>query len=1192
MANDDELKIRGTMDNSDIDRKLKSLASNFRALGETLNVVTMGVALGSGIGAGLAIVGQALNAIGGALNFVKDSAIGMNASLETTTLQFTTLMGDADKATEHVRGLFEFAKNTPFETQPIIEASRMLEVFGGSALNTEHYLTMVGDAAAAVSAPINEVAFWTGRLYTQLQAGKPIGEAAMRLQELAIMSPQARIEMERLIETGASADEIWAIFTQDMDRFTGAMEAQANTWEGLSSSAVDSVNILSAQAFKPLFDLARSALKSLNELLNSEWAQGMSEKVATALQGMIDNLYAMVGNAVNAFASMDNQTARSLGRIAGYLDGLGQLAVSWGTGIVNAIAQGIIESLNVVVWALNQLGNMIAYWLEPHSPPNLLPDLDKWGAETATVYLQSWGDADFNALRDFGREIQSILSGLVVTGGMDEEDVLPTVLAARDAFAEAVAQFRELGHVTEEAFGAIQTAAGDAGTEAVALARAYFNLAEAQNDLSEAQQHLNEVTARYDRILAPLNAQLAALTNQQQDLEDANRIRSLQQLLTQQGLSPERRQQIELEIQEIELAGQIRDIEQARQDEITAAEQAVDTAQDAVNEAQTQYELLQSTLGVQQDTLDIMGQQEALMDRLAGLAETIASAIEDIPTALELALKPLNEQLQKIQMQQDEMRDLHRLAEINQALQSDTLTEFERQTLELEKQEIATRRQIRQLQAAEIGLDLSPLALIPITLEDIANTSGGAGKGIGDAVGAGLAEGLEGMGATIDNAVTGLFDPEKFNFDETLEGDLERIRQQFEEGFGEGGLAFENSINTLNEKFGELSTTFDTAISSIQPYLDKLGELGQFLSDVAGGWEGLGEKLEWANEKYLEILPILMAIFSPLHRVGLILDTVKGSVEGAGETFEEWFGQSVPDVVGTFSDYWGEKTTLWSENAENALGLVDQALLRLSEQLGVNVPADITTFSGLWSRTVSDTQTEFDNWYNQHINPTLTAVQGWFNDKMVVALADFKTAWNRDVQEAGDFIDGVWNNQIQPIFNTLDDILSIRIPDSLDTFLVLWALDWGLIQDAMEPKTDKIQDFLEDVMDAVDDLKRKIERFIAWLLTLQVPNPFEGVANAIGGGGDAGKEGGSTEKSLMTLAGMDTTITAPSIGNVGGDVFGKEEGSGGDTTNNYYDLRGSNWTREELKALIKEALNEEGRRADRLTRTTPARPSR
>ena len=67
------------------------------------------------------------------------SSIQTNASVETATLQFKILMGDADRAKEHVKDLFEFAKATPFESGPIIEASRALRAAGRDALERDRF---------------------------------------------------------------------------------------------------------------------------------------------------------------------------------------------------------------------------------------------------------------------------------------------------------------------------------------------------------------------------------------------------------------------------------------------------------------------------------------------------------------------------------------------------------------------------------------------------------------------------------------------------------------------------------------------------------------------------------------------------------------------------------------------------------------------------------------------------------------------------------------------------------------------------------------------------------------------------------------------------------------------------------------------------------------------------------------------
>lgn len=274
--------------------------------------------------AGFAAAMVGVELAGRAFGLIKDSIIGMNASLETSTLQFQTLMGDADLARKHVESLFKFAAETPFETAPIIEASRLLHTFGGAALNTEENLRLVGDAAAATSNQINEVAFWVGRAYSMIQAGKPFGEAAMRLQEMGILSATARARLEELQDSGASAEVVWAAFRGELSRFNGAMKLQAGTWQGLTSTISDNIQILAATAFRPLFDLLKEGAKALADFLQSERVQQFAQRVAGAIQGLIDRAREFLPSIQQLFSSFSEPGAAS-GLLA-ILNPLGALA--------------------------------------------------------------------------------------------------------------------------------------------------------------------------------------------------------------------------------------------------------------------------------------------------------------------------------------------------------------------------------------------------------------------------------------------------------------------------------------------------------------------------------------------------------------------------------------------------------------------------------------------------------------------------------------------------------------------------------------------------------------------------------------------------------------------------------------------------------------------------------------------------
>lgn len=385
------------LDRSGYSRGIQEAKAEAKGLSAFLGNVMSGVSLGGGIGAGV----QVFQALGQAMGFVKDKAIGLNATLEDSTARFAQMMGDADKAKEHVEGLFKFAKETPFEADPVIQASAYLRTFGRDALDTRENLRLVGDAAAGTKSPIQELGFWTGRLYSNLKGGQPFGEAAMRLQELAVLSPEARAQMEALQKQGASMDQIWQVFTDDLGRFNGAMARMSNNWNGLTSSFADSMGILTAQGFAPFFEGSKEVLRLLVEMAASpaaeQFATNMAAGFSRALQSATDTAFGWA----EAFLSMETTTALSIGRIIGFMDGAATYAYTWGEQLVTLFAQGIVEELNIVAWAINEIGNMIGYWMEPQSPPRFLPNIDKWGKDTALQWLGGWKNAPLTDLKGF-----------------------------------------------------------------------------------------------------------------------------------------------------------------------------------------------------------------------------------------------------------------------------------------------------------------------------------------------------------------------------------------------------------------------------------------------------------------------------------------------------------------------------------------------------------------------------------------------------------------------------------------------------------------------------------------------------------------------------------------------------------------------------------------------------------------------
>ena len=110
-------------------------------------------AIGTSIGFGVAQA--AMGGVQKIISLIGGSIVGMNAQLEAAQLRFEVLTGSAEKGAQIIKDLFQFAKRTPFATEPIIEAAFQLQVFGKEALNNIEMLTSIGDAAAGAGRPIS-----------------------------------------------------------------------------------------------------------------------------------------------------------------------------------------------------------------------------------------------------------------------------------------------------------------------------------------------------------------------------------------------------------------------------------------------------------------------------------------------------------------------------------------------------------------------------------------------------------------------------------------------------------------------------------------------------------------------------------------------------------------------------------------------------------------------------------------------------------------------------------------------------------------------------------------------------------------------------------------------------------------------------------------------------------------------------
>jgi hypothetical protein len=196
-------------------------------------------------------------------------AVQANAQFETFATQFETLLGSGSLAQERLEELAQFGVETPFELPEVVEASRTLQTFGGTALATGDNLRMIGDIAAGVNQPFQDVAFWIGRMFDALQNGQPFGEASARLQEMGALTGDARRQMEQMQKAGADGAEIFGFFSEQVGgRFAGNMERLSGTFQGVISNLEDFRGNLLRVGGEPFFEEVRQSALDFLTLLN------------------------------------------------------------------------------------------------------------------------------------------------------------------------------------------------------------------------------------------------------------------------------------------------------------------------------------------------------------------------------------------------------------------------------------------------------------------------------------------------------------------------------------------------------------------------------------------------------------------------------------------------------------------------------------------------------------------------------------------------------------------------------------------------------------------------------------------------------------------------------------------------------------------------------------------------------------
>ena len=163
---------------------------------------------------------------------------------------FNTMLGSADKAEALMAQLVRTAAITPFDLEGVAQGAKQLLAYGMEAENVNETLIRLGDIAAGLSMPLNDLVYLygttmaQGRLYTQ-DLNQFTGRGIPMIEELAKVFGVAESKVRDLVEAGRvgfpEVQKVIENLTGEGSKFGGLMEEQSKTITGQISNIEDGI---------------------------------------------------------------------------------------------------------------------------------------------------------------------------------------------------------------------------------------------------------------------------------------------------------------------------------------------------------------------------------------------------------------------------------------------------------------------------------------------------------------------------------------------------------------------------------------------------------------------------------------------------------------------------------------------------------------------------------------------------------------------------------------------------------------------------------------------------------------------------------------------------------------------------------------------------------------------------------------
>ena len=270
--------------------------------------------------------------------------VQVRGEFQQLEVAFKTMLGSAEKANALMDQLTKTAAMTPFDLQGVTQGAKQLLAYGVEAEKVNDTLIHLGDIAAGLSIPLNDLVYLygttmtQGRMFTQ-DLRQFMGRGIPLAEELAKQFGVTKDKVQELVSSGkVGAKEFnQAIMAMSSEggKFAGLMEAQSKTISGQISNIEDAIDVMFNEIGQKSEGIINGTLSVISSLVENY------EKVGKAIMALV-GIYGVYKTAIIVNIALEK--AQAINRLASIK---GISAMEAATGLLT----GKTKALNAVLMA-------------------------------------------------------------------------------------------------------------------------------------------------------------------------------------------------------------------------------------------------------------------------------------------------------------------------------------------------------------------------------------------------------------------------------------------------------------------------------------------------------------------------------------------------------------------------------------------------------------------------------------------------------------------------------------------------------------------------------------------------------------------------------------------------------------------------------------------------------------------------